>query len=161
MGPPKSPTGHPENQEGGRRKRLARRPRPRRCLLKGCEQPFRPRRARQRYCSEQCREAARAWSGWKAQQRYRATRAANGNATTKASATGSASGTENHQQAKPFRTPRGSSLRSFFDACCDRPGCYAGFVRQRRSPSQHFCSHECRRAMERVWERERHWTRAG
>jgi len=32
-----------------------------------------------------------------------------------------------------------------------------------RSPSQHFCSHECRRAMERVWERERHWqrTRAG
>jgi predicted nucleic acid-binding Zn ribbon protein len=38
-----------------------------------------------------------------------------------------------------------------------------GFVRQRRSPSQHFCSHECRHAMERVWERERHWqrTRAG
>jgi predicted nucleic acid-binding Zn ribbon protein len=36
-------------------------------------------------------------------------------------------------------------------------------VRQRRSPSQHFCSQECRRAMERVWERERHWqrTRAG
>src|SRR5580700_9216165 len=75
MGPPKSPTSHPENQEGGPRKRLARRPRSRRCLLKGCEQRFRPRRARQRYCSEPCREAARAWSRGKAQQRYRATRA--------------------------------------------------------------------------------------
>jgi hypothetical protein len=72
MGPPESPTGHPENQEG-RRKRLARRPRSRRCLLKGCEQRFHPRQARQRYCSERCREAARKWSRWKAQQRYRAT----------------------------------------------------------------------------------------
>ncbi len=79
MGPPESATSHPENQEGGRRKRLTRRqrgvPRSRRCLLKGCEQSFRPRRTRQRYCSEQCRKAARAWSRWKAQEIYRATRA--------------------------------------------------------------------------------------
>ncbi len=73
MGPPESPTSHPENQEAGRRRRLARRPRTRRCLLKGCEQRFHPRQARQRYCSERCREAARQWSRWKAQQRYRAT----------------------------------------------------------------------------------------
>jgi len=72
MGPPESATSHPENQEGGPRKRLARRPRPRLCLLKGCEQRFRPRRARQRYCSEPCREAARAWTRRKAQERYRA-----------------------------------------------------------------------------------------
>ena len=51
MGPPESPTGHPENQEG-RRKRLARQPRTRCCLLKGCERRFHPRQARQRYCSE-------------------------------------------------------------------------------------------------------------
>ena len=75
MGPPESPTAHPENQEAGRRKRSARRPRMRRCLLKGCEQRFHPRQGRQRYCSERCREAARQWSRWKAQQRYRATRA--------------------------------------------------------------------------------------
>src|ERR1700733_13844585 len=75
MGPPESPTSHPENQEDGRRKRLSRRPRSRRCLLKGCEQNFRPRRARQRYCSEQCRKAARVWSRWKAQESYRATAA--------------------------------------------------------------------------------------
>jgi hypothetical protein len=72
MGPPENPTGHPENQEGGR-KRLPRRPRMRRCLLKGCEERFAPRQARQRYCSAECREAAREWSRWKGQERYRAT----------------------------------------------------------------------------------------
>ena len=47
--------------------------RARHCLLKGCEQPFHPRQANQRYCSSACRKAARRWSRWKAQQRYRAT----------------------------------------------------------------------------------------
>jgi hypothetical protein len=79
LGPPESATSHPENQAGGRQKRLTRRQRgaarSRRCLLKGCEQLFRPRRARQRYCSQQCRKAARAWSRWKAQESYRATAA--------------------------------------------------------------------------------------
>ena len=75
MGPPESPTGHPENQEAGRRKRLPRRPRMRGCLLKGCEQRFHPRQARQRYCSEGCRKSARKWSRWKAQGRYRETTA--------------------------------------------------------------------------------------
>ena len=45
----------------------------RRCLLKGCEQRFHPRQARQRYCSEGCRKEARKWSRWKAQQKYRTT----------------------------------------------------------------------------------------
>ena len=73
MGPSESPTVHPENQAAGRRKRSARRPRMRRCLLKGCEQRFHPQQARQRYCSERCRRVARKWSRWKAQQAYRAT----------------------------------------------------------------------------------------
>ena len=73
MGPHENPTNHSENQERGRRKRFARRPRTRRCLLKGCERRFRPGQARQRYCSSHCREAAREWSRWKAQERYRAT----------------------------------------------------------------------------------------
>ena len=75
MGPPENPTSHREKQAVGRRKRPARRPRMRRCLLKGCEQRFAPRQAHQRYCSAQCRMAARNWSRWKAQQRYRATTA--------------------------------------------------------------------------------------
>jgi hypothetical protein len=70
MGPPESRTGHPENQEG-RPRRLARQPRTRCCLLKGCDQRFRPRQARQRYCSERCQKGARKWSRWKAQERYR------------------------------------------------------------------------------------------
>src|SRR4051812_45772352 len=72
MGPPESPTGRIENQES-RPERLARRPRMRCCLLKGCEQRFHPRQQRQRYCSEGCREAARKWSRRKAQERYRET----------------------------------------------------------------------------------------
>jgi hypothetical protein len=75
MGPPESPTSHPENQEAHQRKRLARRPRTRPCLLKGCERRFHPRQAHERYCSERCREAARKWSRWKAHQRYRSTAA--------------------------------------------------------------------------------------
>src|ERR1700758_5861375 len=72
MGPPESRTTQAGNQDG-RRRRLRRRPRLRRCLLKGCEQRFHPRQARQRYCSDGCRKAARQWSGWKAQRRYRKT----------------------------------------------------------------------------------------
>ncbi len=75
MGPSESATRQAENQEAGRRKRLPRRPRMRRCLLKGCEQRFHPGPACQRYCSKGCREAAREWSRWKGQQRYRATAA--------------------------------------------------------------------------------------
>jgi hypothetical protein len=67
---PESRTGHSENQEGSA-EGLARRPRTRCCLLKGCEQRFHPRQARQRYCSDGCRKAARKWSRWKAQERYR------------------------------------------------------------------------------------------
>ena len=76
MGPSENPTSHRRKQVAARRGRPApRRPLPRRCLLKGCEQRFRPRHARQRYCSTSCRQAARKWSRWKSQARYRATAA--------------------------------------------------------------------------------------
>ncbi len=47
------------------------RPRPRWCLLKGCEKTFRPSHPQARYCSAGCREAAALWREWKAQRRYR------------------------------------------------------------------------------------------
>lgn len=75
MGPDEDSTRPAEDQEHGRRKRPPRRPRTRVCLLKGCEQRFHPRQARERYCSQQCRQAAWQWSRWKAQQSYRATAA--------------------------------------------------------------------------------------
>jgi hypothetical protein len=75
VGPPENPTRQIEKQEAHGCKGQGGRPRPRQCLLKGCERRFRPKHARQRYCSPQCREAARAWSGWKARRVYRATAA--------------------------------------------------------------------------------------
>lgn len=76
MGPPEDCTRQPDRSERcGGRKRPAHRPRTRPCLLKGCERPFRPLRATERYCSRECREAAGQWRRWKAQQRYRATAA--------------------------------------------------------------------------------------
>lgn len=75
MGLPENPTGQLKNQDPGRRKPSARRPRMRRCLLKGCEQHYHPERAQQRYCSEGCRKEARKWARCKAQQRYRETQA--------------------------------------------------------------------------------------
>ena len=52
---------------------------------------------------------------------------------------------------------RGSSLNRAGEISCDRPGCYDLFLRTRRSPAQHFCGKPCRRAMERVWQREARW----
>ena len=76
MGPVEDSTHLAPVQQHGGGKRPTRRPRTRACLLKSCERRFRPVAARQRYCSPQCRQAARQWSRWKAQRRYRATAAA-------------------------------------------------------------------------------------
>src|SRR5262252_5976916 len=75
MGPPENATGRTLKQAAQGRKRPVGRPRAPLCLLKGCERRFHPEHARQRYCSQECREAARAWSEWKARQAYRATAA--------------------------------------------------------------------------------------
>jgi len=71
VSPDEDSTLPPEDREPGQPP--GRRPRTRCCLLKGCERRFCPQRARQRYCSDECRRAARRWSRWKAQQNYRAT----------------------------------------------------------------------------------------
>jgi hypothetical protein len=73
VGPDEDSTLQAEARESGQPP--GRRPRTRCCLLKGCEQRFHPQQAGQRYCSDECREATRRWSRWKAQQNYRATAA--------------------------------------------------------------------------------------
>src|SRR5450755_3747653 len=127
MGPPENPTGHPENQEG-RRKRLPRRPRMRCCLLKGCGERFHPRQARQRYCSEECRKAARKWSRWKAQEKYRATRACkqqrNGQSRRYRERVKSRKPPEPEAVDEAARV---ITTEHFFAHSCDRPGCYVGF----------------------------------
>lgn len=99
----------------GRRRRPAHRPRTRRCLLKGCERRFRPRRAAERYCSRACRQAARKWSRWKAQQRYRATVA--GREKRNGQSRRYRERVRSRIQALPEESPaeaRGSSLKTFF-----------------------------------------------
>jgi len=73
MAPHEDPSTSPENQLPGilGPKPRARRPRRRRCLLKGCRRKFGPQQPRARYCSEACRERARQWRAWKARRRYR------------------------------------------------------------------------------------------
>ena len=64
----------PKNQvppKASWRRRRARRPRSRICLLKGCGRVFRPEQPLTRYCSEACRAEARRWRQWKARRRYR------------------------------------------------------------------------------------------
>lgn len=75
MGPTQDPPERPTNQDGRREpsNSRGRRPRLRRCLLKGCGRRYRPLRPWARYCGEECRRQARRWSRWKAQKRYRAT----------------------------------------------------------------------------------------
>jgi hypothetical protein len=72
MGPSEDrPTGE-KNQPGHcRTAGRVRHPRHRVCLLKGCERRFRPVHPLARYCSQECREAARRWREWKARHRYR------------------------------------------------------------------------------------------
>jgi hypothetical protein len=159
MGPLHHPTSY-RDRRTARRPRVHR-PRTRRCLLKGCEQRFRPEHARARYCGLQCRTEAQAWRQWKARRVYRATVKGR---------------TKRNGQSRRYRerreTPLASAIgavarparvipRTFFAASCDRPGCYECFVRRARSPLQRFCSRACRRALERVWQRERRWRGAG
>jgi hypothetical protein len=160
MGLSESPTSATGNQEAGRR-RLARRPRTRACLLKGCEQRYHARQTRQRYRSERCRAAARKWSRWKAQQQYRATAAGQQKRNGQSR--------RYRERVKSRKPPEPESISDaarvitnelFFEGCCDRPGCYEGSLRQPRSPLQRFCSRACRRAVECVRQRERRWRNA-
>jgi hypothetical protein len=151
-----------QNQEATRWRyvRPARRPRTRACLLKGCEQPFHPQQASERYCSAACRENTREWSKWKAQQKYRATPA--GKEKRKAQSRRYRERVRNRKEQTREAAEETARVISliFFDYSCDRPGCYEQFLRTSRSPRQRFCSKACRRALERVWERERRWRKA-
>jgi hypothetical protein len=159
MGPRHHPTSY-RDRRTARRPRVHR-PRIRRCLLKGCEQRFRPQHARVRYCSLQCRGEARAWRQWKARRVYRAT--IKGRTKRNGQSRRYRERRETRCASAKKAVPRSARVipRKFLAASCDRPGCYECFVRGARSPLQRFCSRACRRALERVWQRERRWRGAG
>ncbi len=164
MDPPGVHIDLPDNQEHDRRPRCAgpcRWPRARLCLLKGCEERFHPYQGSQRYCSETCQKAARRWSRWKAQQKYRGTHL--GKAKRNAQSRRHRERIRKRNKAAIDRIAGGARVittNAIFDGSCDRPGCYERFLRSRRSPLQRFCSEGCRCALERVLKRERHWRRS-
>ena len=159
MGPDEDSTRPAEDRESG--KPPGRRPRTRCCLLKGCERRFRPQRAAERYCSDECRCAGRQWSRWKAKQSYRAMAA--GRERRNRQSRRYRQRVRNRQPAVPQEAvPDAARIitPNFFRLLLRPSWCYEGFDRQRRSPHQRFCSRACRRAMERVWKRERRGRRA-
>jgi hypothetical protein len=136
---------------GGRR---ARRPRTRRCLLEGCDARYRPAHWRTRYCSEACRASATRWLAARRQRRRRECEDAR----------------KKHRDAEKKRRDLAKEAREGGSAggrghahvslpegpFCDRPGCYAPPM-ESRSRVARFCCAACRRAVQRVIDRERKW----
>jgi hypothetical protein len=163
---PSSACRHPRACQG------ARRPRQRRCLLKGCEKPFHPTHPQARYCSPECRVAARRWRRRRASRHYRQT--PDGRQKRQAQCRRRRCRCAERRQAAqaqaalpatlppscPCSAPPSEGQRPAGESefvSCDRPGCDEHFAPTRRSPCQKFCSPSCRRALRRVIERERRW----
>lgn len=141
-------------------------PRTRRCLLKGCEQSFRPSHGWARYCSDACRQSARRWSQWLANRRYRASE--HGKQQRRSQC-------QRNRQRRCQDPPAESHLpptqapvlgcegyqRADFSKKfpCHRPGCYECFGFSARSPLKKFCSTLCQQALRVVKQREARWRR--
>lgn len=163
------------------------RPRRRLCLLKGCERPFQPKHPQARYCSEACRQAARRWRAWQARRRYGATERGKAcrcqqsrryrercrQRRSRAGDSAESTVPEGVCACRPSCPGEGAAADSASPggregqrpahfrkkSSCDRPGCYTCFDPHPRSPLQRFCSSLCRRALQRVLEREARWRR--
>jgi hypothetical protein len=146
--------------------------RPRRCLLKGCDHWFRPTRPQCRYCSPACRQAARCWYRWRAQQTYRASPKGRQHRQQQARRyrqrhpppppppppPACATATAAPAAAGVLAPPEGHPLLEKSDAgpqrSCDRPGCYVLFPAGPPWSRRHFCSVLCCRALRSVLQRE-------
>jgi hypothetical protein len=155
----------------------------RRCLLKDCEAWFLARYAQARYCSPDCRKAARRWRRWLACQRYRAS--ANGKqhrrdqalryrgrvrqrSSPHAPESTAPQSDPTPAVAEPGPTPEppipfsascvgqrpAEFLQNSYGVPCHRPGCYVLFLPAVSSLEQKFCSGLCRQALRRVRQRE-------
>lgn len=144
---------------------------PRDCLLKGCDRYFSPNHPLQRFCGEDCREAAKRWSSAKANLAYRgsdngkekrreqAMRRRERSKDLAAAAVSSSSATPPNDQFDAAAQPRVGydKEQSEEKSSCDRPGCYRRFTPPPRSPLQKFCCASCRKALRAVLLREHRW----
>ena len=143
----------------------------RRCLLKGCPRWFRPAHPSGRYCSAACRQAARQWRRWRAQQKYRAS--AHGRQQRQAQArryrrrcrrrlawhrprTRAADRAATVDPGRPAREGKrwAAKTGALPQRPCDRPGCYVLFPVGDPGDPRRFCCALCRRALRRVLDRE-------
>ncbi len=161
--------------------------RQRRCLLKGCEQPFRPSHPQARYCSDGCRQEARRWRCWRSHRTYRASEAGKQCRRQQArryrerqrqcrhSATCQDEPLQAIEEAAEPETvvvhdvmqlelversegQRPASIpENFVGQSCARPGCYELFPIRQGVPQQRYCSCRCRQALRRVLDREARW----
>ena len=148
------------------------------CLLKGCDQCFRPSHPQVRYCSDRCRQLAQRWRRWYASQRYRHTdqgkhkrrqqsqryrqrvRQAQAEASPDVIAESATAPEVQNPNPTPGEGQRPAEKSAKIHGCpCARPGCYVRFERTSRSPGQRFCSSACRKALRRVLDREAKWRR--
>ncbi len=148
--------GGSENREPGARK----------CLRRGCENHYTPRRWNQQFCGHpECQVLVRRWQAAKRQRRVRQTadgrqrhrdRERQRRDIDRQNGSNAAS-TEPASEATQSSTNRAwSRCRRYPENFCDRPGCYDP-VRASRSKAAKYCSDGCRRAVHRVRDRERKW----
>jgi hypothetical protein len=137
-----------------------REPRQRRCLLKGCEQFFKPEYGQARYCSAACQDAADRWRHWYANQVWRQTD--HGRECRRQQSYRYRQRLRERREAEQAAKAEREGERPAVDSKkspCARPGCYELFVPARRCPRQRFCCCLCRKALRRVIQRERRWGR--
>jgi hypothetical protein len=154
----------------------------RRCLLKGCGQWFRPSHPQGRYCCVACRDAARRWQRWRAQQKYRASHNGKGHRQQQARRyrqrgpspplpapspppsppppTASAAAPASGSSAVVGEGKRLLEKSGKVPLCpCDRPGCYVLFAAGTPYQPRRFCCALCRKALRCVLQREARWRR--
>jgi hypothetical protein len=142
----------------------------RHCLLKGCEQPFRPARPQARYCSDACRQEARRWRRWRSSRTYRASeggkecrrqQSCRYRERQREAARQGEVATEEAAQLDSLAPREGQRPacigEDFAGQSCRRPGCYVLFPIRPGVPQQRYCSCRCRHALRRVLDRESRW----
>ena len=148
-------------------------PRQRRCLLKGCEQFFKPDDHQARYCGAACQDAADRWRRWSADQTWRKTasgrecrrqqscryrqRVRERREAEQAAAEQAAAEEVAAEEVAPAGCEGERPTDASEKSSCARPGCYELFVPARRWPRRRFCSCLCRKALRRVLQREARW----
>lgn len=148
-----------ENRESGQCK----------CLRRGCENHYTPRRWNQRFCGQaECQRLVRRWQAAKRQRRVRQTEQGRERHNRRERQRRLAK-RQRPEQASAPAPPAVSAIKPpqrAWSRCknhpkdfCDRPGCYDP-VRPSRSRAARYCSNDCRRAVERVRDRcRKHFTR--